>query len=369
MITEKLFSGNSITSVFKVATFSVGLSLAAVANAQDRVRWQVPTAFPTNLPAIGTPVTKMAQSISDISGNNLQLRVYEPGELIPAFEILDAVSQGNYNAGFTWVGYDAGEIPALNLFGGGVPFGLEPPGYLAWHYYGEGKELLEKTYEPYDVHPLLCGIVGPEGAGWYAKPIESVEDLKGLRMRFAGIGGQVMERLGVSVNLIPAGDLYQAMERGTIDATEFSSPAADPVLAMHEVVKYYYMPGWHQSATALHLLVNKKSWRGLSDQARAQIEVACKSTVMEAYAESEFGNAHALKFFKEQGVEVGQLPDAMLEKFQEVSAEVLEDVASKDEMFKTVMESQENWMQLFGEWHYKGYLPREFFAPDNTEIK
>tara|TARA_R110002111_G_C6002993_1_gene373380 strand:- start:3195 stop:4295 length:1101 start_codon:yes stop_codon:yes gene_type:complete len=364
MNNHKAHSSRHLKRAFKLAALFAGLAMTSAAFAQDRVRWQVPIAFPSNLPAIGTPVTKMAKTVGDISGNNVQFKLYEPGELIPAFEILDAVSQGKYNAGYTWVGYDAGSMPVLNLFGGGVPFGLEPPGYLAWHYFGEGKALLEKTYEPYGVHPLLCGIVGPEGAGWYSKPIESAEDLKGLRMRFAGIGGQVLERLGVSVNLIPAGDLYQAMERGTIDATEFSSPAADPVLGMHEIVKYYYMPGWHQSATALHLLVNDKAWRGLTDQARAQIEVACKSTVLEAYSESEFGNAHALEFFKSKGVTVGRLPDELLKTFQEISVDVLADVAAKDEMFKTVMESQEKWMELFGEWHYKGYLPREFFSPD-----
>jgi len=362
---NRVYSKRRVAPVFKAAAVVAGLAMTSAAMAQDRVRWKVPIAFPSNLPAIGIPVTKMAKTVGDISGNSIQLKLYEPGELIPPFEILDSVSQGKFKAGYTWVGYDAGTMPVFNLFGGGVPFGLEPPGYLAWHYFGEGKDLLEKAYKSYDVHPLLCGIVGPEGAGWFSKPINTVEDLKGLRMRFAGIGGQVLERFGVSVNLIPAGDLYQAMERGTIDATEFSSPAADPVLGMHEIVKYYYMPGWHQSATALHLLVNGEAWRGLSAQARSQLEVSCKSTVLEAYAESEYGNAHALKFFESEGVTVGQLPEEMLKQFQEVSKEVLAEISAKDEMFKTVMESQEKWMELFGEWHYKGYLPRKFFSPDN----
>jgi TRAP-type mannitol/chloroaromatic compound transport system substrate-binding protein len=364
MLNKKLSQNVRFFRTAKLVSIAAGLILTSSASAQDRVRWQLPIAFPSNLPAIGTPVTKMVNTVSDISDNKVQFKLYEPGELIPAFEILDSVSQGKYNAGYTWVGYDAGSMPVLNLFGGGVPFGLEPPGYLAWHYFGEGQELLEQTYEPYDVHPILCGIVGPEGAGWYNKPIESEEDLKGLRMRFAGIGGSVLERLGVSVNLIPAGDLYQAMERGTIDATEFSSPAADPVLGMHEIVKYYYMPGWHQSATTLHLLINGDAWRGLSSQARSQIDVACKSTVLEAYSESEFANAHALEFFEDKGVKVSRLPDKLLNKLKDVSNEVLAEVAAKDEMFKKVMESQQNWMELFSEWHYKGYLPRDSFLSD-----
>lgn len=351
-----------ISGSIKLTSITVSLILASTVNAQDRVRWQMPSAFPSNLPAIGTPATKLVETLGNISENNVQLKLYEPGELIPAFEILDSVSQGKYKAGYTWVGYDSGSMPVFNLFGGGVPFGLEPPGYLAWHYFGEGKSLLEKAYEAYDVHPLLCGIVGPEGAGWYNKPIESEEDLKGLRMRFAGLGGQVLKRMGVSVNLIPAGELYQAMERGTIDATEFSSPAADPVLGIHEIVKHYYMPGWHQSATALHLLINGDAWRNLSEQTRSQIDVACKSTVLDAYSESEYSNSHALEFFKSKGVKVDRLPDELLDKFKTVSEEVLADVASQDEMFKTVMESQQKWMKLFGEWHNKGYLPRDFYS-------
>ncbi|MFB9145388.1 TRAP transporter substrate-binding protein [Halomonas alkalicola] len=364
MKNKKCFNNDSLKRSVKIASVAGCLVLTTVASAQDRVRWQLPIAFPSNLPAIGTPVKKMVQTVGEISGDSVQLRIYEPGELIPPFEILDSVSQGRYMAGYTWVGYDAGSMPVLNLFGGGVPFGLEPPGYLAWHYFDEGKDLLEKAYEPYDVHPILCGIVGPEGAGWYNKPIESVEDFKGLRMRFAGIGGQVMERLGVSVNLIPAGDLYQAMERGTIDATEFSSPAADPVLGMHEIVSHYYMPGWHQSATTLHLLVNGEAWRNLSDQTRSQIDVACRSTVLDAYAESEFSNSHALQYFEEKGVKVGRFSDEILQSLKEVSEEVVAEVAERDDMFRTVMESQQKWMELFGEWHYKGYLPRESFLAE-----
>ena len=136
------------------------------------------------------------------------MRYYEPGELVPPFEIMDAVSSGKYPAGYTWIGYDQGTIPALPLYSG-APFNMEPPAHLAWYYQGDGKKLLEEIYAQRNIHPMLCSIIGPEGAGWFAKPIEKLEDFDGLRIRFAGIGGKVLEKLGASVTMVPGGEIYQ----------------------------------------------------------------------------------------------------------------------------------------------------------------
>ncbi|MCC5972007.1 MAG: TRAP transporter substrate-binding protein [Pararhodobacter sp.] len=342
--------------VFATAALSGGF-----AHAQETVRWQVPIGLPSNLPAVGTPVRHLTETVSGLSGGNITLRYYEPGELIPAFEVLDAVSEGRYSAGYTWIGYDAGSVPSLNLLGGGAPFGLEPPGFLAWHYFGEGDALLQETYEPYGVRAILCGIVGPESGGWFNQQIDSVEKLQGLRMRFAGVGGEVMRRLGVSVTVLPGGELYQALERGTIDAVEFSSPAADRVLAFHEIVEHYHLPGWHQSATMLHLLVNQDAWDGLSEQAQFQIETGCKAATLTSYAESEYGNVHALQFWQDQGIQMHEFPQEVLERLHEVSGEVLEEIAGQDPLFARILQSQQDWMGIYGVWHERGHLPRSFY--------
>ncbi|MFC2992749.1 TRAP transporter substrate-binding protein [Halomonas tibetensis] len=354
---------------FALTGLAAGVALAAIttsAQAQESVRWQVPIAFPSHLVGLSTPVVHLSESLAAVSGGSINLRYYEPGELIPPFEILDAVSEGRYPAGFTWVGYDQGSIPSLPLFAG-APFGMEPPAYLAWHYHGDGHELLKEIYEPYNVHPLLCSMIGPEAAGWFAEPLESLDQIDGLRIRFAGIGGRVMERLGASVTMLPGGELYQAMERGTIDATEFSAPAVDRILGMQEIVNNYVLPGWHQTFTTAHLLINKDAWDELEDSTRAQIDMGCRSATLFGFAESEWENPQALRDFQDEGVNAQVLPEEILEALREVTYEVQADIAEEDEMFGRVLQSQQDWMRIHGEWHVKGHLPREHFAPDRIQ--
>ncbi|MCH8502780.1 MAG: TRAP transporter substrate-binding protein [Ectothiorhodospiraceae bacterium] len=339
-----------------------GTVLTSTAHAQERVRWQVPIAFPSHLVGLSTPIKHLTETLSAISNGNMQLRYYEPGELIPPFEILDAVSEGRYNAGFTWIGYDQGSIPVLPLLSG-PPFGMEPPAFMAWHYFGGGNELLQEVYEPYGVHALLCGVIGPEAAGWFAEPLESLDQIDGLRIRFAGIGGRVMEELGASVTMIPGGELYQAMERGTIDAMEFSAPAVDRILGMQEIVQNYTLPGWHQTYTTSHLLVNQDAWDGLSDTSCAMLEVGCRSATLHGFSESEWENPQALRDFEAEGVQLQVLPESLLAELEEVTMRVLDEMASEDEMFGKVLESQREWMKVHGNWHHKGHLPRSYYAP------
>ncbi|MEX0731486.1 MAG: TRAP transporter substrate-binding protein [Aquisalimonadaceae bacterium] len=338
-------------------------ALSSTASAQERVRWQVPIAFPSHLVGLSTPVIHLSETLDTVSGGNIQLRYYEPGELIPAFEILDAVSQGAYNAGFTWIGYDQGTIPVLPLLSG-PPFGMEPPAFLAWHYHGDGEKLLQEVYAPRNVHPLLCGVIGPEGAGWFAKPLTSLDDIDGLRIRFAGIGGQVMERLGASVTMIPGGEIYQALERGTIDATEFSQPAIDKILGLSQVVKNYIMPGWHQTFTTSHLLINMDAWNELDARTQATIELGCRSATLHGFSESEWEQPFALRDYEKEGVNAQVLPDEILRELQTVTNDVLKEIAARDEMFAKVLNSQRKFMDLHNVWHGKGYLTRDFHLND-----
>ena len=343
------------------ATLVAGSILASVASAQERVRWQVPIAFPSHWVGLSTPIIHLTDTLEAISDGNIQLRYYEPGELIPPFEILDAVSEGRYPAGFTWLGYDQGSIPVLPLLSG-PPFGMEPPAFMAWHYFGDGEELLREVYEPENVHPLLCGVIGPEAAGWFADPLESLDQIDGLRIRFAGLGGQVMERLGASVTMIPGGELYQAMERGTIDAMEFSAPAVDRILGVAEIVDNYVMPGWHQTYTTSHLLINKDTWDDLSDLNQALIEVGCRSATLHGFSEAEWENPQAMRDFEAEGTNLQVLPPEILEELERVTMEVLDDAAADDEIFARVLESQREWMKIHGVWHDKGHLPRSYYG-------
>lgn len=360
----------SVTHSFSLLTLGIsaaallaGSLLASPAMASEKIRWQVPLAFPSHLVGLTTPVKHLSESLKAISGGDIQLRYYEPGELVPPFEIMNAVSSGKYPAGYTWIGYDQGSIPALPLYSG-APFNMEPPAYLAWYYQGDGKKLLEEIYAPHKIHPMLCSIIGPEGAGWFARPIEQLKDFDGLRIRFAGIGGKVLEKLGASVTMIPGGEIYQALERKTIDATEFSQPAIDKMLGLDQIIKNYIMPGWHQTLTTSHLLVNQDVWNKLTPQSRALIEMGCESATLKGFAESEWAQPAALAAYQQEGVKPQVLPEPVLRELQRVSNEVLDEMAAKDPMFKRVLSSQREFMAQHATWHGMGYLPRDYYQHD-----
>jgi TRAP-type mannitol/chloroaromatic compound transport system substrate-binding protein len=348
--------------VAAAAIISGGLLSVQTASAET-IRWQVPLAFPSHLVGLTTPVKHLTENLKAISGGDVQLRYYEPGELVPPFEIMDSVSEGKYPAGYTWVGYDQGTIPALPLYSG-APFNMEPSAYLAWYYEGEGRALLEEIYDERNIHPMLCSIIGPEGAGWFAEPIESLDDFEGLKIRFAGIGGKVLEELGASVTMIPGGELYQSLERGTIDATEFSQPAIDKMLGLDQIIKNYIMPGWHQTLTTSHLLVNKDVWNDLEPQSRALIEMGCEAATLKGLAESEFAQPTALRDYESEGVNAQTLPEPVLRELEKATNKVLDQIAEEDEMFARVLSSQREFMEHHSIWHNRGYLPRDFYQYD-----
>jgi hypothetical protein len=216
----------------------------------------------------------------------VELVPYEPGELVPAFSIVDAVREGKVPAGYTWLGYDQGKIPASALIAA-VPFGMEPWEFSAWWYEADGRALTERLYHADGVHPIYCGIIGPETAGWFRKPIDTIEDLRGLKIRFAGLGGKVLERLGASVTMLPGGEIFQALEKGAIDATEYSLPVVDEALGFDRVASINYFPGWHQTYTSFHLVVNLAIWDGLAAADRALLDTACTAGVTRNLARSE----------------------------------------------------------------------------------
>jgi TRAP-type mannitol/chloroaromatic compound transport system substrate-binding protein len=262
-------------------------------------------------------------------------------------------------AGFQWIGYDQGRIPASTLISA-VPFGMEPMEFLAWWFHGGGRELGEALYEPHNVIPILCGLIGPETAGWFREPIESLDDLDGLKIRFAGLGGKVLQRLGASVTMIPAGELFQALEKGAIDATEFSMPVIDELLGFDRVASYNYFPGWHQVSSAFHMQINLTEWNRLRDETRELIRATCRSNTLQSLAESEAMQGAIIRDYAGRGVTAGQLPLEILEELRAVTQQVLEEEAARDEQFAEVLRSQREFSATYRYWKAMGYLPRSF---------
>ncbi|XKE45874.1 TRAP transporter substrate-binding protein [Halomonas organivorans] len=344
------------------------LALVTGSAVADDLRWRMPVAFSTNLPGLGSPAAWVADNLTTASDGSIEVRVYEPGELVPAFDILQSVSDGKVQAGYTWIGYDQGKVPAVPLFAA-VPFGLKPWAFTGWYYYGGGHEMLQEVYanKGFDVHAQLCGIIGPETAGWYANEITSLEDYEGLKIRFAGLGGKVLERLGASVTMMPGGELFQALEKGTIDATEFSMPAIDQILGFDQVVNYNLFPGWHQPFTAQYMLINKDEWERTTEAQKALVEASCTAATTLALAEGEYKNGAVLAGFQEQGVNAQQIPMEVLEELKAVTNEVLAEEAANDEDFRRVYESQQAFQETYSVWDSRAYLPAELTAPDDGE--
>lgn len=327
--------------------------------APEAIRWRVPGAFGTNLPALGDNIVYVSQMLAKASGGAIHLQVFEPDTVVPAFDITSGVKDKKIEAGYTWLGYDQGRIASAPLFSA-TPFGMEPWEYTAWWYHGGGQALAEEVYAPHDVHPVLCGIIGPETAGWFRDEIDSLDDLDGLKIRFAGLGGKVLERLGASVTMMPGGEIFQALEKGAIDGTEFSMPAIDQRLGFDKAVKFNYFPGWHQTYTAFHLVVNKATWAALGESTRAMIDMACTAGVIHALSHGEAIQGEIIAGFPAKGVQAKSLPEPLLRELHKITGEVMAEQSAGDPLFKKVYESQRAFSETYGLWKRLAYLPRDF---------
>lgn len=334
---------------------------APAAFAADKLLLKTPVAFSTELPGLGTPIPRVAEQLKLLSGGSLQMKVYEPGKLVAPFEILDAVSSGKINSGYATAGYWAGKIPAAALFSA-VPFGPEAGEYMAWLYYGNGLKLYQEMYDQggFNVHVVPCAIIAPETSGWFAKEINSPADLKGLKMRFFGLGGKVMQKLGVATSLLPGGEIFPALEKGTIDATEFSMPAIDARLGFYKLVHYNYFPGWHQQATIFELLINNDVWNGASEQQQAIINTTCKASMADSFAEGEALQFEVMKKnVEENHVVIKQWSPEMLETYRTTWNEVADEEAAADPFFAKVWADMSAFREDYKLWKSNAFLPRK----------
>src|SRR6056300_210922 len=345
-------------SIFAVFSLMLTFSVHQV-NAADKIRWKVQSTFNTGWPALGDPVERLADTLNKATDGRIQLKVYEPGKILPPLEITPSISTGDLPAAYNYLAYDQGRIPSAVLFSA-VPFGMEPWEYASWWFEGEGATLAQDIYHKQNVHPLLCSTIGPETAGWYRKPIKSLDDLKGLKIRFSGLGGMVLNEIGASATLMAGGEIFAALEKGTLDATEYSMPAIDEVLGFYKIAKYNLFPGWHQPSTSTHFMINLDSWKKMPASDRALFEMACTAATMRAITTGEALQGKQIKSFPSKGVTAARLPDSVLRELQKVSARVMDEQSAKDADFKKVWESQQAFMKEYDVWQKWGYLPRNF---------
>ena len=243
------------------------------------------SAYSARLPQLGTLAKRLETQIWRVSGGAMEIRFHEPGTPVPADQIFDAVASGAIDAAFASPASSTGKSSALGLFSA-VPFGPTAGEYLAWIEFGGGQALMEALYHRHNIHAVVCGLLAPEGSGWFRKEILVADDFKGLRMRITGLGARVMKKMGVATVALSGGDIFMALEAGTLDAAEFSMPAIDRILGLERLAKHYYLPGWHQPATLFPLIVNLDRWAKLEAVQKARVQAVCGDNVRYGLAEA-----------------------------------------------------------------------------------
>ena len=316
----------------------------------DGLKWKMVTTWPRDFPGLGTGASHLAELIGKLSNGRLSVEVYGGNELVPPFEVFDAVKRGTAEMGHGASYYWKGKIPAA-LFLAGVPFGLTGNEINGWFYHGGGLELYREAYAPSGVIPFPAGNSGTQMGGWFNKEINSTADLDGLKMRIPGIGAEVIKRLGATPVNIPGAELFTALQSGTIDATEWVGPMNDLAFGLFRAAKYYYYPGWHEPGTALESLVNAEAWAALPEDLQAIVATACKATSLDMYADFEARNGIALAtLINEHGVELRAFPDEVLAEFKRVTFEVLEELAADDVMAGRIWASQKAFLDTVRLW-------------------
>lgn len=335
----------------RAAIFALALlSLASPAIAQDRtVTLQLQSGYPATLGLLGPAARQLADTIEALSGGTIRIRTFEPGAIVPVLQMPDAVSQGSLDAAFGGSVWWASKEQAFNFFTA-TPFGPNAAEFLAWIHNGGGQKLADELFAKYNTKALFCHLIPPEAAGWFRREIKSIEDFRGLRMRIAGYGANVLEKLGGSPQLLAPGDIYQALERGVIDGTEFSVPSLDLGMGLHQVAKHYYFPGWHQQHGFNTLWIHLPKWTAMSDRQRRVIEIACNDMVVRSLAESEALQPAALEEIRRKGVTIHRFSPEILTVLRAKWEEVANELAAKDANFKRVWESLSAFRNNYKAW-------------------
>jgi len=313
-----------------------------------KVTLKLATSWPAHFPIMGTGVDTFAKRCFELSNGSLEIKVYPKNILVPALEVFDATSASQIDAFHSGVYYWKGKNPAFSIFGG-MPLGLTSEEMITWMKFGGGYALWREMYAKFNLYPLIGGTTGPQMGGWFKKEIKTLSDLKGLKMRIPGLGGEVMKKLGVNPVLLPAGEIYTALERGTIDATEWVGPALDSMMGFSKVAPYYYT-GWHEPGSILELSFNKTRWDKLSTQHQAIITSASEEMTASMLQEFRYKNAKALESL-DKSVEIKTFPKEMMDAAKTVLQEVLKEESLKSNDFKRTLQSYQAFIKINQPWN------------------
>jgi TRAP-type mannitol/chloroaromatic compound transport system substrate-binding protein len=313
--------------------------------------WKLVTTWPKNFPGLGLGPENFARMVDEMSNGRLTVHVYGAGEVVPAFGVFDAVSGGVAEMGHGASYYWTGKIPAAVFFAA-VPFGLTAQEINAWLHYGGGMELWREIYAPFDLIPLAGGNSGVQMGGWFNREINSVEDLQGLKMRIPGLGGEVLTRAGGTAVTLPGSELYTSLQTGVIDATEWVGPYNDLALGLHQVARYYYYPGWHETGSTLEFMVNRTAFDALPADLQAIVTYAARATNQDMLDEFTARNNKALQeLVNTHGVQLRKFPDDVIVRLHQSSEEALQELADSDQMAARVYASYKAFLENVTRYH------------------
>lgn len=337
---------------------------AAVAGApsvraqEPQIKWRIASSFPKSLDTIFGAAEVLARRVNDITEGRFQIRVFAAGEIVPGLQVLDAVKAATVECGHTASYYYVGKDKAF-AFDCSVPFGLTARQQNAWMYHGGGLALLRELFAAHNIIQFPGGNTGAQMGGWFRKEVQSLADLKGLKMRIPGLGGEIMSRLGVVAQTIAGGDIYPALERGTIDAAEWVGPYDDEKLGFYKVAKHYYYPGWWEAGPQLSFYVNLAEWQKLPKAYQAAFEVAAAEANLDMMAAYDAKNPEALVQLIKSGVKLHRYPDDVMKQAQKEAFALFDDEANKNPAFK----------KIYAEWRKFRTLQQSWFSLSETALE
>jgi len=321
---------------------------------QETIKWNMVTTWPPGFQGLGTGAEHLAEVIGQLSHGRLKVKVYGANELVPALQVFDAVSSGSVEMGHGAAYYWKGKLPAASFFSS-VPFGLNAQEMNGWLLKGGGLELWQELYAPYDLIPMPAGNTDVQMAGWFNKEINSIDDLKGLKMRIPGLGGEVLKRAGGNPELIAGGEIFSALDMGRIDAAEFVGPYNDLAFGFYKAAKYYYYPGWQEPGTTLEAIINKQALLALPEDLQAIVKAACLIANADMLAEYTEKNSRALKILvEEHGVQLKRLPQVVLDHLEVISEKLVAEQGQVNELSERIYASYLDFKNRAKDWQEIG---------------
>ena len=344
-----------------IGAAAAAVAKPAIAQSMPEVRWRLTSGFPKSLDSIYGASEVFARYVSEATDGKFHVQPFAPGEIVGAFQAADAVGNGTVEMAHTASYYYVGKDPTFAL-GTAIPFGLNSRQMNAWLYHGGGTDLLNEFYAKHGIYALPGGNTGTQMGGWFRKEIKTVADLQGLKMRIGGLAGQVLQKLGLVPQQIPGGDIYPALERGTIDAAEWVGPYDDEKLGFAKVAPFYYYPGFWEGGAQPSLYINFDKWNSLPEHYKAILEAACAEANALCVAKYDAQNADAIRRLVGQGVELRSFPRDVLEQSYREAYKLYNEIAASNPKFKKVYESWSAFREKELTWFRIAELPFDYFV-------